>query len=73
MSDLDIGSVLDSVTKPKYSPAQIGAALGVAPEGGLAASAKQMVGQTIKGAGQLAADVAPTLWEITLRSAPARR
>ena len=61
MSDLDIGSVLDSVTKPKYSPAQIGAALGVAPEGGLAASAKQMVGQTIKGAGQLAADVAPTL------------
>ena len=73
MSELDIGGILDSVTQPKVSPAQVRAALGVAPEGGLAASAKQMVGQTIKGAGQLAADVAPTLMGITPLSAPARR
>lgn len=60
MAEFDFDKAVTAVTaKPK--PFNIDAALGVAPEGGLAASAKQMVGQTIKGAGQLAADIAPTL------------
>ena len=60
MAEFDFDKAVIAVTAgPK--PFNIDAALGVAPEGGLAASAKQMVGQTIKGAGQLAADIAPTL------------
>lgn len=65
--ELGLASPTSAGVKPTASGFDLDRELGIAPQGepvgGLRAAAKQMVGQTIKGAGQAAADFIPGVTE----------